>query len=390
MQASTTLRWLTPLGPSTCLHGVNFEPQSSKKVAMLDLDNTIIEDTSFQPKWRWWNACVPANSRRQYAIVIITNQAGLTTSTSKDEWKQKLGLIAAAIPDIPFRIFAAIAYDNYRKPRIGMWEELDKIFVGDGGDHCPDKSASFFVGDAAGRLRKRNGQKDFAGTDRKWALNVNVPFFTPEVPSTVPLFTPSSSPLLPETPIQELVLFVGYPCIGKTTLFRQYFESKGYEHINLKMQDRSVKAVDEALAAKRKCVVDNSNHLISTRQLYLDVAKKHEVPVRRVCMVFTGSLELAWHNNLYRAFYSRQAVGSTYPPTHSTDIYVDDLQHSRELLPISDFTSFKNRYEESEPKLDEGFKVKRIHWVFTGSEEERRAWGMWLEGESRRGFEHVC
>jgi bifunctional polynucleotide phosphatase/kinase len=38
-----------------------------------------------------------------------------------------------------------------------------------------DKDASFFVGDAAGRVG------DFAGTDRKWAINVGIPFFTPEV-----------------------------------------------------------------------------------------------------------------------------------------------------------------------------------------------------------------
>jgi bifunctional polynucleotide phosphatase/kinase len=38
-----------------------------------------------------------------------------------------------------------------------------------------DLRASFFVGDAAGRAG------DFASTDRKWARNVGVPFFTPEV-----------------------------------------------------------------------------------------------------------------------------------------------------------------------------------------------------------------
>jgi bifunctional polynucleotide phosphatase/kinase len=37
-----------------------------------------------------------------------------------------------------------------------------------------DKAQSFFIGDAAGRAG------DFAATDRKWALNVGVPFFTPE------------------------------------------------------------------------------------------------------------------------------------------------------------------------------------------------------------------
>lgn len=39
----------------------------------------------------------------------------------------------------------------------------------------PDKTLSFFVGDAAGRPRDHND------SDRKWALNVGIPFFTPEV-----------------------------------------------------------------------------------------------------------------------------------------------------------------------------------------------------------------
>ncbi len=49
-------------------------------------------------------------------------------------------------------------------------------FVGADGYHL-DKEQSFFVGDAAGR------KGDFAGTDRKWALNVGIKFYTPEVRS---------------------------------------------------------------------------------------------------------------------------------------------------------------------------------------------------------------
>jgi histidinol phosphatase-like enzyme len=37
-----------------------------------------------------------------------------------------------------------------------------------------DKSASFYVGDAAGR------PGDFASTDKEWAQNVGIPFYTPE------------------------------------------------------------------------------------------------------------------------------------------------------------------------------------------------------------------
>lgn len=37
-----------------------------------------------------------------------------------------------------------------------------------------EEQASFFVGDAAGRVG------DHSDTDRKWAINVGIPFFTPE------------------------------------------------------------------------------------------------------------------------------------------------------------------------------------------------------------------
>lgn len=71
---------------------------------------------------------------------------------------------------------------------IGMWAELETIFAKDG--VSIDKAASYFVGDAAGRIYStasgkngKNGKekKDFASSDRKWAINVGVPFQTPEV-----------------------------------------------------------------------------------------------------------------------------------------------------------------------------------------------------------------
>ena len=43
-----------------------------------------------------------------------------------------------------------------------------------------DKAESFFVGDAAGRQYTKS-RADFASTDRKWAQNVGLTFWTPEV-----------------------------------------------------------------------------------------------------------------------------------------------------------------------------------------------------------------
>jgi len=51
---------------------------------------------------------------------------------------------------------------------------------GDVLNNAADKSTSFFVGDAAGRQYPK-GKGDFSSTDRKWAQNVGITFYTPEV-----------------------------------------------------------------------------------------------------------------------------------------------------------------------------------------------------------------
>ncbi|KAJ7103101.1 polynucleotide kinase 3 phosphatase-domain-containing protein [Mycena belliarum] len=387
--AGGSLQWSTPYGP-TCLYAVHLDPQNFRKVAAFDLDGTVIASKPFsagQLPWHWWNAVVPAKLAEAvsdgYAIVLISNQGGLKSPVQKKAWKEKIALIADALPGIPFRLFAATAKDNYRKPMIGMWDALEKLYAAE--NVQIDRTSSFFVGDAAGRHDPNNAKKkDWASTDRKWALNVGIPFHTPEeyflgqainpnfklsgfdvcsLPS-LPLFTPSSSPLLLDPPAQELVLLVGYPCLGKTSFFRRYFEPAGYLHINqdtLKTRDKCVKTVQEALAAGKKCVVDNTNRDAYTRKYYLDVAKKLKVPVR--CMYFTGSLELAWHNNLYRAY--------GVPPSGATD------ELPREVIPKLVFTKFQSDFEE--PALSEGFvQIKKVNWVFNGTEEEKKAWSQWM------------
>ncbi|KAF7302998.1 hypothetical protein MKEN_01262700 [Mycena kentingensis (nom. inval.)] len=392
---SGPLRWLKPLGVAkSCLHAVHLEPKPSTKVAAFDIDGTIIASSFSMVEWKWWNACVPkklaAAAQAGYAVVLVTNQAGLKTPKMQEDWKKKIGSVVKAMGDVPFRLYAATKKDNYRKPLIGMWEELEKQFADDGVQI--DKSASFFVGDAAGRVFPESKvKKDFAGTDRKWALNVGVAFHTPEeyfldqapdpnvhlfgfhvssLPTDLPLFAPNNTPLVPKDPTQELVIFVGYPCLGKSTFFAKHFEPKGYKRVNqdtLKTRDRCIKAVREALEAGDKCVVDNTNRDVSTRRFYLDVARKLGIPVR--CMVFTGSLELAWHNNIYRGLCLPASVAEREP--------------AREFLGMVAFTSFKADYEEPQPS--EGFtEVKKINWVFEGTEEDKKAWSMWTTLDEKK------
>ena len=96
---------------------------------------------------------------------------------------------------------AATQRDQYRKPMPGMWNEVESVFRREGTeigthdiwsllliriDRVLDKLASFFVGDAAGR-KYPGGKADFSSTDRKWAENIGLRFFTPEVNSYMQL-----------------------------------------------------------------------------------------------------------------------------------------------------------------------------------------------------------
>ncbi|KAL0578415.1 DNA kinase/phosphatase Pnk1 [Marasmius crinis-equi] len=358
-----TFKWLKPLGPkSTCLHGVNLEPPSRTKVALFDLDGTIIK-SSFGSKdgsWEWWRLDVPAKLKRLhedgYSIVIISNQA--LKSAALKTWKDKVPSIAASVSP-------------------GYLQRVKH------------KTSSFFVGDAAGR-QYPNGKCDFSGTDRKWAMNIGLTFHTPEeyflglavhtnikldgfnvatLPLELPLYTPTNSPLLPKPGVLEIVLFVCFPSLGKTSFYGRYFKPANYVHVNqdiLGSRPKCIKAVEEALDQGLPCVIDNTNRDANTRKYYVDLARRRKVPIR--CFHFTGSMELAWHNNLYRALNTPPSVAAK--------------ETKRELVPYLAYTSYKNAFQEPEPT--EGFsEIKKVNWVFEGNEEARRHWSMWLQLEGK-------
>lgn len=380
--AASSFQWLKPaLGPKrTCLHGINLIPQSTPKVAAFDLDGTVIKSNHKNRSkeaalhWEWWRASVPVKleelHQQGYSIILISNQA--LKPHHLEDWKKKISLISTALPSVPFRIFAASAKDGFRKPMPGMWDELERIFAKDGVQI--DNDASFFVGDAAGRTN------DFASTDRKWAINIGIPFYTPEeyflqlpsAPYTLPGFHVSSLPklplldppiaqIIPDAAVTELVVFLGFPCLGKSIFFQRHFAPAGYTHINqdtLGSRSKCMKATEVALKAGTSCVVDNTNRDIATRKHYLDLAKKLQIHVR--CIEFVGSMDLAWHNNLYRAY--------VHP----------SIESRRDIIPYVAFIGFKNHYEE--PQLTEGFsEIIKVNWVFEGSEEEQKRWSMRLQ-----------
>ena len=101
------------------------------------------------------------------------------------------------------------------------------------------------------------------------------------------------------------------------------------------------------------------------------------------CFVFDGPIELAWHNNLYRAFIEPSLSSLRLSGTPPSDLKeqvdsADGRGSPREIVPYIAFTGFQSAYEG--PKVDEGFtEVRSVRWRFEGGELERKAWDMWLQ-----------
>jgi bifunctional polynucleotide phosphatase/kinase len=313
------------------------------KIAAFDFDDTLIATKSGlkfgrgEDDWKWWHASVPARLKQLhadgYALVVISNQAAISLRTdnktikdgmrSLNNLKGKAAAVFKAL-DLPMSLYAATEYDIFRKPRVGMWEQLTKDY-GLSGDGDVDLEKSIFVGDAAGRTGdpKAGVKKDHSCSDRDFAANVGIGFMTPEeffsgedvkpftrsfdpaayMDTEITSQTDDTSILFSKKNDLELVIFCGSPGAGKSTFYWQHMQPLGYERVNqdiLKTRDRCMKVATDFIEDKKSVVVDNTNADIETRAAWLSLGQKLKVPTRLVH--FTVSTKLCEHNNAVRAF----------------------------------------------------------------------------------------
>ena len=156
-----------------------------RRIAAFDFDSTLIKSASGRTfgrdasDWKWWDSGVPGRLKDLHAdgylIAIISNQGGISLKpdpkTVKSDqkrladFKSKVTAVLTQL-DLPISIYAATSRDQYRKPRVGMWQELLE-------DHdletpgAIDLDGSVFVGDAGGREAVAGGAvKDHSCSDR--------------------------------------------------------------------------------------------------------------------------------------------------------------------------------------------------------------------------------
>ncbi|XP_060076989.1 bifunctional polynucleotide phosphatase/kinase-like [Ylistrum balloti] len=342
--------------------------RSSSKIAGFDIDGTIITTKSGRvfPKdngdWKILYPEIPGKLKKLheqgYKIVFFTNQKGVEKGKTLIEDLQQKFTSLLKLMGVSAQILISTGDGMFRKPCLGMLKFLRDRGNEDIKVSIPD---SFYVGDAAGRPAKwaPGKKKDFSCSDRMFAMNAGLKFYTPEeyflgqpkAKYEMPDFDPrkvNNNDCLTDprdakvfSSSQEMVILVGFPASGKSFFSTTRLVPKGYVHINrdsLGTWQKCVALCTKSLKEGKSVVIDNTNTVKEQRARYVPLAKNAGVPCR--CFVFSASLYQCRHNEKYREMV--------------------DKSHKS----ISDVTMNTMRSKYEEPENGEGFsEIVKINFV---------------------------
>ena len=282
--------------------------KKDNKLASFDLDHTLIKpkDNRVHPKsiddfellYNNTIEKIKELNKQKYNIVIFSNQSDLLSIEKQEKKKIVLGRIEQLVKLLGFEIdiFISTQKNIYRKPNLGMLNffiEKTNIKL--------DYKNSFYVGDAAGRLKTKTNKKDFSCSDRMFALNANLKFYTPEeffiedykedrkyicINKAETLFLKDEKLDL-EIGTQEekikkicknnIIFLKGSPASGKSTLSDR-LEKLGFNIISQDKLGTKAKVISEFKKLLKdinnKIVLDNTNGQKKYRESFTDILKK--------------------------------------------------------------------------------------------------------------------
>ena len=261
------------------------------KIAAFDYDHTLVcpKDGKTMPSdvedWMWMYPSIPEQLKRYndegFSVVIFTNQS--------KSWKVIQIQYVAHTLKIPLFIVVASDKCDY-KPNPILYDVLV-------GSAQVDKEQSFFVGDALG------GKGDWADSDKVFAQNIGFKCISPQAMFATKevVETPVSVPALNLSDSKQVVIMVGYPGSGKSTVAKNICANTSFVLIQgdvYKTSPKMLKAASEQVKDGKSVVFDATNSSSKKRSEYIEFAKKHNMKV--VCVHMTTSLEVSYKRNKER------------------------------------------------------------------------------------------
>ena len=289
-------------------------------MAAFDFDWTLVnpkEGRTF-PKnvddWVWMYSCIPEKIKeyhqKGYMIVVFTNQSKL--------WKHEQIKIAMGSLEIPIWVVVAMKKDYYKpNPKL-----LDDLLHGE----AISKENSFFVGDALGR------KHDHSDCDLEFAKNIGIKCYTPEEMFAT---TPKNFEIqtIPKSDMPEVIIMVGYPGSGKSTIAAHICSDENYKHIQgdvYKTSSKMRKAAKPFMQESKSIVFDATHSSRKKRKELIDFAKKFNYKVR--CIHMTTSFDTSYKRN--------------------------KLRSDKTQVPKIAYSVYKKYFEEPQP--EEGFSLIKI------------------------------
>ncbi|XP_060859894.1 uncharacterized protein F21D5.5-like [Metopolophium dirhodum] len=358
------------------------------KIAVFDMVGMMIVALSGEAfpddedNWPTCNAEVIRSIKKlsdnDYKIVLFTYQGDIVGNIKKKNTFQKKIENIPKLIKTPVQVFIATRKDIYKKPAPGMWNILVSDF---NGGISVDMENSFFCGGEAGRPAGFDSdgkpiKKDHSCSDRLFAINIGLKFYTPEEyfwkESTAEVFalpafnsndissniryTDLSSTVLFSSK-KEMIIMVGCPGSGKS-----YFAAnKLICHDRMKIINRDIlgswqkciaKTIKYLSSGSLSVVIDNRHPDVASRKQFIEIAKNLKVPCRVFLMKV--SKEHAKHNSKFRELTDKL---HTSVSEGAIDLYFSKFQKPtkkegiKEIVPINFVPHFKDHNHEKLYKM---------------------------------------